>query len=48
MYLRVLSIRTHKTVTFINVYSKEFGTTQFMIDNNIVKGVKCGDLIKIK
>lgn len=48
MYLRVLSIRTHKTVTFINAYSKEFGTTQFMIDNNIVKGVKCGDLIKIK
>ena len=48
MYLRVLSIRTHKTVTFINAYSQEFGTTQFMIDNNIFDNIKCGDLINIE
>lgn len=48
MYLRVLSIRNHKTVSFINGYSKNFGNTQFMINNKLIKNIKCGDLINIE
>ena len=48
MYLRILSIRKHKTVSFINGYSSEFGIQQFMIDNiNFSCTIKCGDLINV-
>ena len=45
-YLRVLSIRRHKTITFISAYSNQFGTVQCMVDNDIIKDVNCGDLIE--
>ena len=48
MYLRVLSVRNHKTVSFISGYSTDFGNTQFMIDNNLFRNIKCGDLINIE
>lgn len=48
MYIRILSLRKHKLVTFINAYSEEFGNTQFMIDNDIYNNIKCGDLLKIE
>lgn len=48
MYIRVLSIRKHKTVSFFNTYSKEFGNLQFMVDNEISKNIKCGDLLNIE
>lgn len=47
MYLRLLSIRKHKTVTFLNAYSDEFGVTQYMIKNELLKNIKCGDLINV-
>ncbi|MBQ3021055.1 MAG: hypothetical protein IJD92_02370 [Bacilli bacterium] len=48
MYVRVLSVRNHKTVSFISGYSKDFGNTQFMIDNKLFKNIKCGDLINVE
>lgn len=45
MNIRVLSIRRHKTVSFINGYCNEFGIQQYMIDNDILVFLKCGDLI---
>lgn len=48
MYIRVLSLRKHKLVTFINAYSEEFGNTQFMVDNDTYNNIKCGDLLKIE
>ena len=45
-YIRVLSIRKHKTVTFLNVYSENFGNIQCMAENNLVSALKCGDLIR--
>lgn len=47
MYIRIISIRNHKTVSFISAYSREFGNTQFMIDNSIITKIKCGDLVNI-
>ena len=48
MYIRILSLRKHKTVTFINSYSEIFGNTQFMVDNDVCDAIKCGDLLKIE
>ena len=48
MYIRVLSIRKHKTITFINAYSNEYGSTQYMLENNMVENIKCGDLLNVK
>lgn len=45
MNIRVLSIRKHKSVSFINGYCSEFGTQQYMIDNCLLSNIKCGDLI---
>ncbi len=47
MYIRVLSIRKHKNVSFINAYTKEYNNAQFMIDNNLLANIKCGDLINV-
>ena len=48
VYIRILSIRKHKQVTFINAYTSKYGNTQFMVDNELVDNIKCGDLLKIK
>lgn len=48
MYIRVLSIRKHKTITFINAYSNEYGSIQYMLENNMVENIKCGDLLNVK
>lgn len=45
-YLRILSIRRHKTITFLSVYSDEFNNIQCMVDNDISNDIKCGDLIE--
>ena len=45
-YLRVLSIRRHKTITFLTSYSNDLGTIQYMIDNDISRDLNCGDLIE--
>jgi len=45
-YMRVLSIRRHKTITFINVYNDLLGNIQCMIDNDLIININCGDLIK--
>ena len=45
-YFRVLSIRRHKNITFINVYCNYFGIIQCMADNEIIKDINCGDLIE--
>lgn len=47
MNIRVLSIRKHKTVSFINGYCSEFGVKQYMIDNGVLSNIKCGDLINV-
>lgn len=47
MYIRVLSIRKHKTVTFINAYSNECGSEQYMLENDMAKNIKCGDLLNV-
>lgn len=47
MNIRVLSIRKHKTVSFINGYCSEFGNQQYMIDNCVLSNIKCGDLINV-
>lgn len=47
MNIRVLSIRKHKNVSFINGYSSEFKTQQYMIDNCLLNSIKCGDLINV-
>ena len=47
MNLRVLSIRKHKKVTFLNAYSDEHGISQFMIINELFQNIKCGDLINV-
>ncbi|MBE6156246.1 MAG: hypothetical protein E7161_00665 [Firmicutes bacterium] len=47
MYIRILSIRKHKNVAFINGYGNEFGSLQFMIKNEVFGDLKCGDLINI-
>lgn len=48
MYIRILSIRKHKTITFINGYNNMYGNNQYMIDNDIVGSMKCGDLIEVE
>lgn len=45
-YMRILSIRKHKTITFINGYNDVLGNIQCMIDNNLITNVNCGDLIE--
>jgi len=47
MYIRVLSIRKHKIVSFINAYSDEWGTVQFKLKNEILTDFKCGDLLNV-
>lgn len=48
MYIRALSIRKHKTVSFITAYTKEFDIVQFMVDNQLLNEIKCGDLLNIE
>lgn len=48
MYIRILSIRKHKEVSFINAYMNKYDNTQFMIDNTLLINIKCGDLIDIE
>ena len=45
-YMRILSIRKHKTITFINGYNDALGNIQCMIDNNLITNINCGDLIE--
>ena len=45
VYIRILSIRKHKNVTFLSGYNNEFGNIQYMIMNDIINNFKCGDLI---
>lgn len=47
VYLRVLSIRKHKKVSFLNGFSNEFGILQFMVYNEIFDNINCGDLIYV-
>ena len=44
-YLRILSIRRHKTITFLTSYNYESDKMQYMLDNDISKDLNCGDII---
>ena len=43
--IRVLNIRKHKNVTFLDSYTSRFGKIQVMYDNELSFPVCCGDLI---
>ncbi len=45
-YVRVLSIRNHKTISFINGYNNLLGNIQYMISNELCSQINCGDLIE--
>ena len=47
---RVLNIRKHKAIAFLDCYTGERDKQQFMIDKNLVtdNNIKCGDYIKVE
>ena len=46
---RILSMRKHKNVTFLDCYTGECGKLQFMIENDLLisNDIGCGDYIKV-